>query len=112
MAIELKPGDGPSCFNRGGLGAYAVAILTTDTLDATTVDPFSVTSDGAGVRVRGKSGDVGPLEDVNVRGAADLMVQIEDENGTYHEGNLVATLNGETVDGTPVQGTDTVCFVQ
>ena len=109
MPIELKPGDESSCFNNDGLGADSVATLTRDTFDPVTINPFSVTLDGAGVRVKGKSGHPDSLEDVKPRGTADLVAQIEDEDGIYLEGDIVATLIGATFVGTPFQGTATVC---
>ena len=111
VEIDVKPGSDPNCFNNNGNGVIPVAILTTDTFDAATVDPFTVTLDGAGVRVKGKSGNAGALEDVDGDGDLDLVVQIEDQDGTYEEGDSIATLNGETFLGEPIEGTDSICIV-
>jgi hypothetical protein len=88
-----------------------VAILTTDTFDAATVDPFSVSLDGMGARVKGKSGNAGSLEDVDGNGDLDLVVRIEDIDGVYSEGTTSATLTGVTFDGVHIQGTDSICIV-
>jgi len=109
--IDVKPGSDPNCFNNNGHGVIPVAILTADTFDASTVDPFSVTMDGAGVRVKGKSGKAGSLKDIDNDGDLDLVVQIEDVDGTYHEDDTIATLTGETFDGTHIRGTDSICIV-
>ena len=111
VTIDIKPGSDPNCFNSNGHGVIPVAILTTDTFDATDVDPFSVTLDGAGVRVKGNSGNAGSLQDVDGDGDLDLVVQIEDLDGTYQPGDTIATLKGETIDDTLIEGTDSICIV-
>lgn len=111
IPIDIKPGSDPNCVHNDGHGVIPVAILTTDTFDAATVNPLSVTLDSAGVRVKGKSGNAGSLEDVNGDGLDDLVVQIEDENGIYQEGDTIATLSAETFDGLHIQGKDTICIV-
>lgn len=109
VGIDIKPGSDPNCFNSDGHGVIPVAILGSADFDVSTVDPFSVSLDGAGVRVKGKSGNAGALEDVNGDGFQDLVVQIIDENG-YTTGDTTATLNGLTYDGVPIIGSDTICI--
>jgi hypothetical protein len=112
--IDIKPGSDPNCFNADDHGVIPVAILGSADFDASTVDPTSIFLDGAGVRVKGKSGNAGSLEDVNNDGFEDLVVQIEDADGTFEEGDTVATLTGnlkEEFGGTPIEGTDTICIV-
>jgi CSLREA domain-containing protein len=110
VAIDIKPGSDPNCFNSDGKGVIPVAILGSADFDAGTVDPFSVSLDGAAVRVKGKSGNAGSLEDVNSDGFQDLVVQITDESG-FTSGDSSATLTGETFDGTPIEGSDSICIV-
>ena len=86
-------------------------MLTTDTFDATNVNPLTVTLDGAEARVKGKSGNAGSLEDVDSDGDLDLVVQIEDTDGTYNVGDTVATLTGMTYDDFEIEGTDSICIV-
>jgi hypothetical protein len=109
VAIDIKPGSDPNCFNSDGHGVIPVAILGSADFDASTIDPFSVALDGAAVRVKGKSGNAGSLEDVNGDGFLDLVVQIIDDS-VYAFGDTSATLTGELIDGTPIQGTDTICI--
>lgn len=111
VTIDIKPGSDLNCFNNNGHGVIPVAIFTTDTFDAAAVDPFSVSLDGMGPRVKGKSGKAGLLMDLDDDGDLDLVLHIEDIDGVYKEGTATATLIGETYDGVPIQGTDTICIV-
>jgi hypothetical protein len=111
VQIDIKSGSDPNCFNNDGYGVIPVAILTTDTFDASTVDPFSASLDGMGARVKGKSGNADSLEDVDGDRDLDLVVQIEDTDGVCSEGTTNATLAGVTFDGVHIQGTDSICIV-
>jgi len=111
VTIDIKPGSDSNVFNNDGHGVIPVAILSTDTFDAATVDPLSVSLDGMGSRAKGKSGNAGVLLDVDDDGDLDLMLHIEDIDGVYKEGTTTAILIGETFDGVPIQGTDTICIV-
>jgi hypothetical protein len=52
------------------------------------------------------------VEDVNVDGLDDLVVQIMDMDGTYQQGTGTATLTGETTGGVPFIGSDSICVTQ
>jgi hypothetical protein len=110
--IDIKPGSDPNCINNNGHGVIPVAILSSTDFDATQVDPLTVMLDGQAVRIVGKKGKLqAHIEDANGDGLDDLVMQIEDEDGTYQEGDTMATLTGETFDGTSILGTDTICIV-
>jgi hypothetical protein len=109
--IDIKPGSEPNCFNNDGHGVIPVAILSSATFDATRVDPASVALNGQSVRIVGKSNLQSHIEDVDGDGLNDLVVQIEDTDGSYQEGDSVATLTGVTTDGVSISGTDSICIV-
>lgn len=109
VTIDIKPGSDLNCFNSNGHGVIPVAILGSDTFDASIVDPLTVALDGADARVKGTSGKAGSLEDVNGDEFLDLVVQIADE-GEYSVGDTSATLTGETYDGIPILGSDAICI--
>ncbi len=49
---------------------------------------------------------------MNGDGYRDLLVQMTDVAGTYPDGQTTATLTGSLYDGTPIQGTDSICVVR
>jgi len=107
--MDIKPGSHPNSINLGSNGVIPVAILGSETLDATTVDPLSVRLEGAGVRLNGKSGNAGSIQDANGDGFADLVVHIIDF--TLAEGATTANLTGNLFDGTPIHGSDSINVV-
>lgn len=115
VGIDIKPGSDPNCFNNDGHGVIPVAILGSADFDATQVDPGSVRLEGLSVAARGKSNKLlAHIEDVNGDGFDDLVVQIEDVDGSFTSGSGTATLSGNLFPeygGTPIQGSDNICVV-
>jgi YVTN family beta-propeller protein len=111
VSIDVKPGSEPNCFNDDGHGVIPVAVLSSADFDATQVGPTTVSLDGEAVRVVGRGKALAHIEDANGDGLDDLVVQIEDEDATYQEGDSLATLTGSTLGGTSIVGTDTICIV-
>jgi hypothetical protein len=120
VTIDIKPGGGNS-INLGSSGVIPVAILSSDTFDATQVDPSTVTLAGAGVAVRGKGNKyLASEEDVNGDGRLDLVVHVETENLNPEEfqsgyailtGSTYAVPTSSIFVGVPIQGRDIIIVV-
>lgn len=54
VAIDIKPGSLPNSINLGSNGTVPVAILSSASLDAATIDPTTVALAGAAVELRGR----------------------------------------------------------
>lgn len=111
--IDIKPGSDPNCFNNNGNGVIPVAILGSITFDVSQVDDTTVELAGMAVKAVGKKGKLlSHIEDVNGDFVDDLVVQIEDADGTFSVGSTTTILTGNLFDGTPFEGTDTICITQ
>jgi hypothetical protein len=110
--IDIKPGSDPNCFNNDGKGAIPVAILGSASFDVTQIDPSTVSLEGLAVKMVGKANKLlAHLEDVNGDGFDDLVVQIQDQDGAFAPGSSTATVTGNLYDGTPFEGSDSICVV-
>lgn len=112
VEIDIKPGSFPNSINLGSKGSVPVAILSSADFDATTINPETVEVAGASVAVKGKGKLQVSVEDVNGDGLLDLVVHVETESLELTEGDIEATITGETTDGTLFEGSDTVRIVQ
>lgn len=113
VEIDVKPGSDPNCLNINGHGVIPVAILGSanlDVMDIKTDDSLSF--NGLEVRVRGKKGPLCSVEDSNGDEFLDLVCHFEDNLSEWLEGDEQdAILEGELLDGTLIQGTDSICIV-
>ncbi|HUU98732.1 MAG TPA: hypothetical protein VM487_23620 [Phycisphaerae bacterium] len=113
VEIDIKPGSYPNSINLGSHGLVPAAILSSDSFDATAVDPASVTLAGAGAAVRGNGNRyMAHEEDVDGDGLTDLVIQVETENfdpDEFQDG--YAILAGETFDGVLFEGFDEIRIV-
>ncbi|UCC82862.1 MAG: hypothetical protein JSW46_18155 [Gemmatimonadota bacterium] len=107
--IDIKPGSDLNPINPRGKGVIPVAILTTDSFDAKTVDPESITfgPDGAA-----KAHPQGHLEDVDGDGDLDLLLHFRTQGTGIQRGDTEASLWGETFDGAPIEGTDSIATLK
>ena len=112
VAIDIKPGSDPNSINLGANGVVPVAVLSTPDFDAASVDAFSLTLSGSAVRLKGKSGNAGTLEDVDADGDLDLVVQFYIDELELEEGATEALLRGCIDDGTPIVGYDSIRVVR
>jgi hypothetical protein len=105
VAIDIKPGSDTNPINPRSQGVIPVAILTTDTVDATSVNPatvrFGVTgTEAAPVRVA--------VEDVNGDGRPDLLFDFNTQDTGIQCGKTSASLTGQTFSGQAIKGTDAI----
>jgi len=110
--IDIKPGSDPNCFNNDGNGVIPVAILGSADFNVTQIDASTVQLEGMAIRAVGKSNKLlAHIEDVNEDGIEDLVVQIEDTDGTFSSGDTIATVTGNLLNGIQFEGSDTICIV-
>jgi hypothetical protein len=105
VAIDIKPGSFPNSINPKSKGKIPVAILTTDTFDATTVDPLTVQfGQSSAVEAHGK----GHIEDADGDGDFDLVLHFNTQDTGIVCGDTSASLTGMTFDGQTIEGSDSI----
>jgi hypothetical protein len=112
--IDIKPGSDPNSINcNNPPGVIAVAILTTDDFDATTVDHTTVTFEGAGETHIDKNTGLPRRheEDVDGDGDIDLVFHFRLGDTGLDCASTEGTLSGETFDGQAIEGTDAVRMI-
>ncbi|PYK39832.1 MAG: hypothetical protein DME49_02740 [Verrucomicrobia bacterium] len=111
VLVDVKPGSTRNPINLRSHGVIPVAILTTDTFDATTVDPSTVCfgdADDPAQRDCTEAHGTGHIEDVNGDGRPDLLLHYETSQTGIELGDTQACLTGETFDGVEVEGCDAI----
>ncbi len=112
VSIDIKPGSDPNSINPGSNGNIPVVIFGADTFDVTTVDLTTVMLADAGIKARGKKGDLmSSFEDVDGDGLLDLIIHIDTQGLVLGDDDVEAHLTGETFDGFPIFGTDAIRLV-
>ena len=111
VIVDIKPGSYPNSINLGSGGTVPVAILSTATFDARTVDPPTITVASAPVRLKGQGTSMSSIEDVNADGLPDLVVHVTTSALQLAETETTALVEGKTYSGQRIRGTDTVRVV-
>jgi len=105
VGIDIKPGSFPNSINPRSRGRIPVAILTTSTFDAATVDPATL--------LFGRSGTEAlavhfALEDVDRDGDLDMILHFEAKEAGIVCGDTAAFITGMTIGGELMEGSDSI----
>jgi len=111
VGIDIKPGAFPNTINLKSGGFVQVAILSTSSFDAQTLNPLTISLAGASVKVKGQGDPMISAQDVNGDGLLDLVVRINIDELQISATDTQATLTGETFEGQLVRGVDSVKVV-
>ncbi len=113
VSIEIKPpASAPVPINLSSSGVIPVAILSTATFDATTVDPGTVSLAGGKVKLIGKSDKYScSIQDVNGDGLPDLLCQVSTAQFMIEAGQSTGTLEAQTFSGQHIIGQETIQIV-
>ena len=104
VLIDIKPGSFPNSVNLRNKGVTPVAILTGDVFNAMLVDPESIVfAEASPLRWAG--------EDVDHDGDMDLIFHFKTPELDLNEDSTMACLTGVLLDGTPINGCDSVRIV-
>jgi hypothetical protein len=105
VIIDIKPGSDSNPINPQSKGVISVAILTTSTFDATTVDPLSVKfGPNEATEVHGRA----HIVDVNGDGKLDIVLHFNTQETGIQCGDISAFLTGETIGGQVITGFDSI----
>ena len=105
IQIDIKPGSDINSINTDSNGVIAVAVLTSEVFDALQVDPDTARFGPEGAA---KVHSQAHVEDVDYDGDMDLVFHFRTQETGIQCGDTEATLTGETWDGVPVSGADSV----
>jgi hypothetical protein len=107
VTIDIEPGQFPNFVNISrDRNRIEVAILTTPTFDATTVDPNTVRFGKTGTEAAAVKDAF--FEDADGNGTLDLVVRFHAGDSGLQCGDTSALLTGTTVTGQAIQGSDTI----
>ncbi len=111
VTVDIKPGSNTNPINLASRGVIPVAILTTNTFDASTVDPLSICFGDADDRSQRDCTAVpsmGEVTDVNRDKRADLLLGYEVNQTGIDPGDTTACLTGRTRAGVSIEGCDLI----
>jgi Mg-chelatase subunit ChlD len=120
VEINIKPGSDPNAVNCGSKGGTPVAVLTTDTFDATTVDPSSLRFGSPSEIVAGNGASIihtgGHFEDAKPDsgpkdGDTDFVGHFYTPDTGFSKTDTEGWLVGKTTDGRTIAGKDSVKIV-
>ena len=105
VSIDIKPDSHPNSINPYSRGVIPVAIFGSDTIDVAEIDVTALAFGPDGASLAHMNGH---LQDVNLDGITDLVTHYRTQDTGIACGDESATLTGETLDGQPIEGTDSI----
>jgi uncharacterized delta-60 repeat protein len=111
ISIDIKPGGVSNPIQRSSRGVIPVAVVSTATFDAATVDPSTVCfgdRENPGERDCTEAHGRGHAQDVNGDGKLDLVLHYEVRESGIDPGDQTACLNATTFAGASIEGCDTI----
>ena len=105
VEIDIKPGSYPNSINPRSKGVIPVALLTTDTFDALTIDGDTVRFGPAEAAIAHRSPH---FEDVDADGDIDAVFHFKTQKSGIECGDTWASLTGQTTDGIFIEVEDTI----
>lgn len=104
--LDIKPGSDPNSINTSSRGVIPVAVLGSGAFDVLDVDVGTLAFGPDGTSPANQRGS--HFEDVNDDGFIDLVSHYRTRDSGIAPGDAEACVIGETFDGTPFEGCDTV----
>ena len=111
IVIDIKPGSSHNCLNVNGHGIIPVAINGSQHFNVLEVDLSSLRFASLAVKVKNNGIPQCGYEDWNGDGYDDVVCHFLDDPAAWAPGTGEATLVGQLTDGTPIEGSDTICVV-
>jgi len=112
VRIDVRPGNDVDPIKIGSRGVLPIAILSSASFDALTIDPSTILVAGAGVAVRGNGRHYLTVErDVDGDGLVDLVVHVETAGVEVEANSAKIVLTGQTYDDVAIFGRDFVTTV-
>jgi hypothetical protein len=105
VPIDIKPAGFPNSINPRSKGVIPVAVLTTDTVDASAVDPTTVFFGATGSEAAPAHS---ALEDVDGDGNTDMILHFRTQDTGIVCGSTSASLTGNTFSGQAIEGSDSI----
>ena len=110
--IDIRPRHNPNRINLRFWGVVPVAIVSTDTFDATTIDPMTITLANAPVKLWRNGTPMVFRKDVDGDGRVDLVVLVKARAMDLDKSDTEAVLEGKMFNGTDIRGSDSIRIVR
>lgn len=111
VEIDINRGSDDNCININGHGVIPVTILGAENFDVNDINVDTLSFQGLKVRVRGNKGPLCSIEHSNDDDYLDMVCHFEDNTEEWLEGSSTGTLTGNLINGTLIEGTDSICIV-